>query len=108
VLGAWNEALDRLSAAGVARRPAATSVEFALRHAPAHGAGGAGPPLMGLARLHTAAMFSPDPPTDADADEAWAHVAEIDNALRHTVSRGERWLTRLRIRSRDRRNIPRD
>jgi transglutaminase-like putative cysteine protease len=106
VLGAWNEALDRLSAAGVARRPAATSIEFALRHAPAHGAGGAGPPLMGLARLHTAAMFAPDPPTDADADAAWAHVDAIDRAVRRTVPRGERWLTRLRIRGRDRHNLP--
>ncbi len=49
VLGAWTEALERLAAAGVQPRPAATSIEFALRHAPAHGAGGAGPPLMDLA-----------------------------------------------------------
>jgi transglutaminase-like putative cysteine protease len=103
VLGAWVEALERLRAAGVTARPAATSVEFALRYAPAHGAGGAGPPLMGLARLHTAAMFAVEPPSDDDADAAWQHVDEIDTALRQTVPRTERWLTRLRIRRRDRR-----
>jgi Transglutaminase-like superfamily/Domain of unknown function (DUF4129) len=102
VLGAWTEALERLTAAGVAARPSATSVEFALRHAPAHGAGGAGPPLMDLARLQTAAMFAPDPPSAADADAAWQHVDEIDAALRETVPRSERWITRLRIRRRDR------
>ncbi|MDQ1383136.1 MAG: hypothetical protein QOG65_515, partial [Actinomycetota bacterium] len=68
VLGAWTEALERLAAAGIIRRPATTSLEFALRQAPALGAGAAGPPLMDLARLHTAAMYSPDPPTPEDAD----------------------------------------
>jgi transglutaminase-like putative cysteine protease len=102
VLGAWTEALERLAAAGVTPRPAATSVEFALRHAPAHGAGGAGPPLMDLAQLHTAAMFAPDPPSEADADAAWRHVDAIDAALRQNVTRSERWVTRLRLRRRDR------
>jgi len=102
VLGAWTEALERLAAAGVTPRPSATSVEFALRHAPAHGAGGAGPPLMDLARLQTAAMFAPDPPTESDADAAWRHVDKIDAALRESVPRSERWITRLRIRKRDR------
>jgi transglutaminase-like putative cysteine protease len=102
VLGAWTEALERLAAAGVQPRPAATSIEFALRHAPAHGAGGAGPPLMDLARLHTAAMFAADPPSEADADAAWRHVDAIDAALRQNVTRSERWVTRLRLRRRDR------
>jgi transglutaminase-like putative cysteine protease len=102
VLGAWTEALERLAAAGVQPRPAATSIEFALRHAPAHGAGGAGPPLMDLARLHTAAMFAPEPPSDADADAAWQQVDAIDAALRQNVTRSERWVTRLRLRRRDR------
>jgi transglutaminase-like putative cysteine protease len=103
VLGAWTEALERLTAAGVHPRPAATSIEFALRHAPAHGAGGAGPPLMDLARLHTAAMFAPDAPSEEDAIAAWHDVDEIDAALRQTVPRSERWATRLRVRRRDRR-----
>jgi transglutaminase-like putative cysteine protease len=103
VLGAWAEALERLAAAGVTPRPSATSLEFALRHAPAHGAGGAGPPLMDLARLQSAALFAEEAPSAADADEAWARVDQIDDALKETVSRSERWITRLRIRKRDRR-----
>jgi hypothetical protein len=101
VLGAWAEALDLLTAAGVTPRPSATAVEFALRHAPAHGAGDAGPPLMDLARLHTAAMFAPEPPTDAEADEAWRLVGEIDSALRASLTRTTRWRTRLRPRPRE-------
>jgi hypothetical protein len=101
VLGAWAEALDLLTAAGVNPRPSATAVEFALRHAPAHGAGDAGPPLMDLARLHTAAMFAPEPPTDAEADEAWRLVAAIDAALRESLPRSTRWRTRLRRRPRE-------
>ena len=68
VLGAWAQALDHLSQADVELKPSATPVEFALRHAPAHGAGAAGPALMELAKLQTAALFAPDAPTDRDAD----------------------------------------
>ena len=85
VLGAWTEALERLAAAGIERRPSTTSLEFALRQAPALGAGAAGPPLMDLARLHTVAMYSPDAPTAAEADEAWAEVDAIAAALRTSV-----------------------
>src|SRR5207248_2367376 len=74
VLGAWAEALERMEAAGIDRRPSATPVEFALRYAPAHGAGSAGPPLMELARLQTVAMFAPHPPTTEQAAVAWRHV----------------------------------
>ena len=94
VLGAWTEALEQLDAAGIRRRPATTSLEFALRQAPALGAGEAGPPLMDLARLHTAAMYSPDPPSPEEADEAWAGVDAISTALRHTVPRTRRWKAR--------------
>jgi hypothetical protein len=90
VLGAWTEALERLTAAGIRRRPSATSLEFALRQAPALGAGAAGPPLMGLARLHTAAMYSPDAPSREDADEAWSEVDAIARALRATTPRTNR------------------
>jgi hypothetical protein len=94
VLGAWSEALERLAAAGVAPHPSATSIEFALRYAPAHGAGAAGPPLMDLARLHTEALYSPAPPTPADADAAWAEVDAIAGVLRRSVPRLRRWRTR--------------
>ncbi len=94
VLGAWSEALERLAAAGIERRPSTTSLEFALRQAPALGAGAAGPPLMDLARLHTLAMYSPDAPTVAEADEAWSEVDAIAGALRVTVPRTRRWRVR--------------
>jgi hypothetical protein len=61
---------------------------------------------MNLARLHTAAMFAPEAPSEADAAAAWRHVDEIADALRDDVSRTERALTRLRIRPRDRRRVP--
>ena len=96
VLGAWDEALERLSAAGVGPHPSSTSIEFALRYAPAHGAGDAGPPLMDLARLHTAAMFAPDPPSTAEADEAWKLVDTIVAAVNASVTRSARWSARLR------------
>jgi Transglutaminase-like superfamily/Domain of unknown function (DUF4129) len=94
VLGAWTEALEQLDAAGIKRRPATTSLEFALRQAPALGAGAAGPPLMDLARLHTAAMYSPDAPSPEEADEAWAEVDAISAAIRVTVPRSRRWKAR--------------
>lgn len=94
VLGAWSEALERLSAAGIVRRPSATSLEFALRQAPALGAGAAGPPLMSLARLHTAAMYSPEAPSREDADIAWSEVDAIADALRTSTP----WSKRVRAR----------
>jgi len=94
VLGAWTEALERLSAAGIERRPSTTSLEFALRQAPALGAGAAGPPLMSLARLHTAAMYAPDPPSAEEADVAWSEVDSISAALRASVPRTRRWRAR--------------
>jgi transglutaminase-like putative cysteine protease len=95
VLGAWAQALDWLAEAGIDRKPSATPVEFALRYAPAHGAGGAGPPLMELAQLHTAALFAADPPAPETADEAWVHADKIDNELWHMVSPTVRWRRRL-------------
>ena len=100
MLGAWSEALERLAAAGIERKPSTTSLEFALRQAPALGAGAAGPPLMGLARLHTAAMYSRDAPSSDEADEAWSEVDAIADALRTIVPRTRRlrvrWWSRLR------------
>jgi hypothetical protein len=96
VLGAWAEALEVLRAAGVPMRPSATALEFALRHAPAHGAGDAGPALMELARLQSAAMFAPDPPTDDEASAAWEQVDVIRASSRRTVTRAARWRRRLR------------
>jgi transglutaminase-like putative cysteine protease len=99
VTGAWAEAIDRLREAGVEPRASATPVEFAMRHAAAHGAGAAGPPLMDLARLQTAALFAGDPPTSDEADAAWEHVEQIEGTLRHATNRSRRWRRRLDPRS---------
>jgi transglutaminase-like putative cysteine protease len=99
VTGAWAEALDRLSEAGVAPRASATPVEFALRHAPAAGAGPAGPPLMTLARLQTAALFARESPSPDQAAEAWRQVHQIERALRHATRWSRRWRRRLDPRS---------
>ncbi len=108
VLGAWTEALERLEAAGIERRPSTTSLEFALRQAPALGAGAAGPPLMGLARLHTAAMYSPVAPSSVEADEAWSEVDAIAGALRASVPRTRRLRIRLSsVLRRRRERVPR-
>jgi transglutaminase-like putative cysteine protease len=102
VLGAWNEALEHLSVAGVAPRPSATAIEFALRQAPAQGAGAAGPPLMDLARLQTAAMYAPDPPSEDEAQTAWQRADAIEVALRPSVSRTDRLWHKLKPRRRER------
>jgi hypothetical protein len=97
VLGAWNEALDHLHTAGVPPRPSATSLEFALRYAPAHGAGRAGgTALLELARLQSAAMFAADPPSDGDATQAWEQADTIRSEVRHNIARSTRWRRRLR------------
>jgi transglutaminase-like putative cysteine protease len=95
VTGAWAEALDRLREAGVEPRASATPVEFAMRHAAAHGAGAAGPPLMELARLQTAALFAGEAPSTGDADNAWEQVHVIERTLRHETSWSRRWRRRL-------------
>lgn len=88
--GAWQEALDRLGEAGIVRPASATPVEFALRHAPAHGAGDAGPALMELARLQTAAVFSAHDLDDEAGARAWQHVDRIAGALKTSSAPGER------------------
>ena len=95
VLGAWAQALERLGEAGITRRPSATPVEFAMREAPALGAGPAGPPLLALARLQTAAAYAASAPSDEAADDAWNHVVAIEQALTATTRRAVRWRRRL-------------
>jgi hypothetical protein len=96
VLGAWAEALDQLRIGGVPPRPSATSLEFALRYAPAHGAGDAGPALMELAHLESAAMYAREEPSEAEASRAWEQVDTIRRTIRHNVARSRRWRNLLR------------
>ena len=88
VTGAWDEALERLAEARIHRRPSSTPVEFAMREAPAGGAGDAGPSLLALAHLTTSALYAPDDPEPEDADDAWTKVRELETAMRrHTAAR---------------------
>jgi transglutaminase-like putative cysteine protease len=97
VLGAWNEALDHLRTAGVPPKPSATSLEFASRFAPAHGAGNAGgAALLELARLQSAAMYAEEAPTADDASFAWQQADKIRDTVRRTIARPTRWRRRLK------------
>jgi transglutaminase-like putative cysteine protease len=88
ITGAWDEALERLAEARIHRRPSSTPVEFAMREAPAGGAGSAGPPLLALAHLTTSALYAPDDPSEEEADAAWDQVKALEVALRtHTSPR---------------------
>ena len=51
--------------------------------------------MMVLARLHTAAMYSPIAPSSVEADEAWSEVDAIAGALRASVPRTRRLRTRF-------------
>jgi transglutaminase-like putative cysteine protease len=82
IAGAWDEVVERLAEARIHRRPSTTPVEFAMREAPASGAGSAGPPLLALAHLTTSALYSPVEPSDEEAEEAWQHVRELERQLR--------------------------
>jgi hypothetical protein len=50
---------------------------------------------MELAQMQTAALFAPERPTQADADEAWSKVDAIDRAIGHQISPFVRWRRRL-------------
>jgi transglutaminase-like putative cysteine protease len=88
--GAWTQVTEDLARRDIRRRPAATLVEFALREAPAAGAGAAGPPLLELAQLQTRSMYGIDEPAADDADRAWACADKIATALRAETPRRER------------------
>ena len=63
---------------------------------------------MELARLQSAAMFAPDPPTATEASAAWEQVDVISASARRTVTRAARWRRRLRpIRDVDARTVTR-
>jgi hypothetical protein len=58
-----------------------------MRDAPALGAGGAGPALITLARLSTAALYAPEEPTVDDADAAWQCERTVAAALKERPRR---------------------
>jgi transglutaminase-like putative cysteine protease len=94
ITGAWEEALDRLGEAGVARRAALTPLELAAdarRRVPES----ATTPLRSLAETYTATRYGPRPPGVDAADLAWERMDEISRALRDDAPLRERWRRRL-------------
>ncbi|MBP2321582.1 transglutaminase-like putative cysteine protease [Kibdelosporangium banguiense] len=89
VLGAWQEATDRLIERGVTSPISATADEAAAH---AHEIlGTAGDPVIRLAPLATTAVFAPGQLTDEDARQAW----QLETALRrglHPRRLSLRWL----------------
>jgi hypothetical protein len=79
----------------VPSRPSATALEFALRYAPAYGAGDSGPALIELARLQSAAMFAREAPSAVEATFAWEQVDTIRAATRRNIARSARWRRRV-------------
>ena len=87
VLGAWTEALERLAAAGVTAA-VGDVVEFALRHAPAHGAGARGPAADGSrAAADRRAVRARAADDGRCRRQRGVRVDAIDAALRGTVTR---------------------
>jgi transglutaminase-like putative cysteine protease len=93
--GAWTQATEDLARRDIRRRPAATLVEFALREAPAAGAGAAGPPLLELAQLQTQAMYAVAEPSAEDADRAWECADRVSAAVRAETPPRERFRQRF-------------
>ena len=94
VVGAWEEALDRLLEAAVTPDPALTPNELA-RTAPAGTNLAAGAPLRRLARTYNAARYGNLATGPDDARDAWNSVDQLERALVGDLSRRERWRRRL-------------
>lgn len=96
VTGAWQDALERLAAAGLPASDALTPRE----QAKGYGARGAPPPavasLRDLADLYAELRWSARPPTGEDAARAWAAADAVKGALADGTSAGERARRALR------------
>jgi hypothetical protein len=94
VVGAWDEALDRLHEASVVPDPALTPTELA-RAAPSGTNVAAAEPLRQLARTYNAARYGDAVTGPDDARDAWASVDQLEHALDGDLSWRERWRRRL-------------
>jgi transglutaminase-like putative cysteine protease len=94
VAGAWEEALDRLDEAGVARQPALTPLELASR-VRAGAAGRSADALGRLATTYTTATFAPGEPDPTTVDAAWDAVDDLEGALHDGTGRLRRVRRRL-------------
>ncbi|MDQ1429709.1 MAG: hypothetical protein QOF40_311 [Actinomycetota bacterium] len=94
VVGAWDEALDRLHEASVPHDPALTPTELA-RAAPADTNVATQAPLRHLARTYNAARYGDAVTRPDDALDAWASVDQLERALDRDLSWRARWRRRL-------------
>ena len=93
VQGAWDEALDQLRGARVPTDSSLTPLELS-RIVPVRSPAAARP-LGDLADRYTSVRYGTTPPTDADAERAWAATEELAAALATDVEWRERWRRRL-------------
>jgi len=89
VLGAWREAVDRMTEAGLVAPRAATSGELAAA-AGRRFDGRVAANAAQLARLHDATAFGPAGTGSADADRAWRHADELRRDVRRSMGYGRR------------------
>ncbi|HEY3186447.1 MAG TPA: DUF3488 and transglutaminase-like domain-containing protein [Solirubrobacteraceae bacterium] len=94
VVGAWEEALDRLHEAALRADPAQTALELA-RAAPLDLGSPTARPLRDLARAYSAARYGDNATGAADARGAWTSLGELELALDDGVSWTRRWRRRL-------------
>ncbi|MEY9857853.1 hypothetical protein ABH935_003466 [Catenulispora sp. GAS73] len=80
VIGAWQDAVDRLAEHGLPMSAAATAQEVAERAAELFGERAA--PVAALAPLMMSAAYNPMEPDDATVAEAWALSARLRRELR--------------------------
>ena len=81
LLGAWDEAQDRLTETGLEIDPSMTAAEIG-QAASASMSRAAVAPLIALVPDVRRALFAAQPPNAAMADQAWARVAELEQGLR--------------------------
>ena len=86
VLGAWQEALEQLAAGRVEITPALTNTEV-VSTAWVHLGPEVAADVSSLRTLANQALFSADPPTEAQADQAWATTDQMGHQLRAGLDR---------------------
>jgi transglutaminase-like putative cysteine protease len=94
ITGAWEEVLDRLGEAGVARLPTRTPLELAAEASPKLPEN-AGAPLHELADTYTATRYAATAPDTALARKAWRDAGAVNSALRAGAGLRERLRRRL-------------
>ena len=94
ITGAWEELLDRLGEAGVARVSARTPLELAAEAAKRI-PDDAASPLRKLAETYTATRYGSAGPNAQDVGTAWRDVGAVSSALRAGAGLRERWRRRL-------------